>query len=121
MCRLCIGHTKDDCLACSGFNGREMRNYEVDKILVSVKAKRETIGGTCWYELNHCLNIVGLKHYNMVSWFGEVACRMFKSDVLPPVNVCPICGDELESSSPRHYHPRDIGQLGYKSSFLEHE
>jgi hypothetical protein len=119
MCRLCVGHTKDDCLACSGFNGREMKNYEADRILVSVKAKRETIGGTCWYELNHCLNIVGLKHYNVVSWFGEVACRMFKSDVLRPANVCPICRDELESGSPKHYHPRDVGQLGYKSSFLE--
>jgi hypothetical protein len=120
-CRLCEGHTKEECLGCSGFNGREMRNYPLDKILVSVKGKRETIGGSCWYELNHSLVHVGLKRSNIVSWYGELVCSRFKSEMLKPVSVCGICGARLESGSPKHYHPRDIGQRGYRASFLDCE
>jgi hypothetical protein len=123
MCRLCGSHTKEECLACSGFRGAEMRNYPIDKVLVSVKGKRETLFGTLWYELNHCLVQVGLKRGNVVSYFGELANWKFKSVPIKVQSKCAICKEDMESAfqTGKHYNVKDIGAIGYKSAWLEPE
>jgi len=123
MCRLCDFHTKEDCLVCSGFRGREMRNYAIDKILVSVKDKRESIYGTLWYELHHCLVQVGLKHGSVVSYFGELANRLFKSNSIKVESKCAICNEGMENvfQIGKHYNVKDTGTIGYRPAWLEPE
>jgi hypothetical protein len=95
ICRRCKGA---DCYACSGFEGLTRREHEKDKWIVKVMEKRKTIGGTAWYELNHCSIRRGSKKSHAVSWFGVVGYRKLKLINVKDVGVkhkCPICGSDL--------------------------
>lgn len=94
-CRRCKGA---DCYACSGFEGLTRREHEKDKWIVKVMEKRKTIGGSAWYELNHCSIRRGSRKSHAVSWFGVVSYRKLKLITAKHVKVnhkCPICGSDL--------------------------
>jgi hypothetical protein len=94
-CRTCKGA---DCYACGGFEGLTMREHKKDNWIVKVLEKRKTVGGTCWYQLNHCSIRRGSKKSHAATWFGVCSYRKLKlingKDV-GTRHTCPICGSEL--------------------------
>ncbi len=78
-----------------------------DGWLVKVLDKRKTVGGTCWYQLNHCSIQRGSKKSHATTWFG--ACSYRKLEIIngeKDVGIqhkCPICDSEL-------VHVRYLGQ-----------
>jgi len=92
-CRRCKGA---DCYACLGFEGLTRREHEKDKWIVKVMEKRKTIGGTAWYELNHCCIRRGSRKSHAVSYFGVVSYRKLKLATVKGIeHKCPICGNAL--------------------------
>ena len=74
------------------------REHEKDNWIVRVMEKRKSIGGTAWYELNHCSIRRGSKESHAVSWFGVVGYRKLKLINVKDVGVkhkCPICACDL--------------------------
>ena len=66
--------------------------------VVKVLEKRKTVGGTCWYQLNHCSIQRGSKKSHATTWFG--ACSYRKLEIINGDDVgiqhkCPICNSEL--------------------------
>lgn len=84
-------HTKDDCLSCKGFKGREIRGFRKDGWLVKVEPKRKTVAGTAGYFMNHISVKVGLRRSHSVHWFGCCATRRLKGSKPKPVVLCPAC------------------------------
>jgi hypothetical protein len=94
-CRCCKGA---DCYACGGFEGLTRREREKDGWLVKVLEKRKTIGGTAWYELNHCSIRRGSKKSHAATWFGVCSYRKLKLINGEDVGIkhkCAICGGDL--------------------------
>lgn len=94
-CRCCKGA---DCYACGGFEGLTRREREKDGWLVRVLEKRKTIGGTAWYELNHCSIRRGSKKSHAATWFGVCSYRKLKLINGKDVGIkhkCPLCGSDL--------------------------
>jgi hypothetical protein len=94
-CRTCKGA---DCYACGGFEGLTRREHEKDKWVVKVLEKRKTVGGTCWYQLNHCSIRRGSKKSHAATWFGVCSYRKMKLDNVKDVGIkhkCGICGCDL--------------------------
>jgi hypothetical protein len=94
-CRTCKGA---NCYACRGFEGLTMREHKKDNWIVKVLEKRKTVGGTCWYQLNHCSVRRGSKKSHAATWFGVCSYRKMKAGNLKDVGIkhkCPICGSEL--------------------------
>jgi len=95
VCRHCKGAA---CNACSGFEGLTRREHEKDKWIVKIMERRKTVGGTAWYELNHCTIRRGTKKSHAVTYFGVVGYRKLKLTNVKDVGVkhkCPICGSDL--------------------------
>jgi hypothetical protein len=90
VCRNCE-HERCDCKLCGGFKGREAREYAKDKILVKVMAKRKTVIGTAFYQLNHATQKIGLRRFHIVTWFGVCGCSKLKGRKDKAVDVCPVC------------------------------
>ena len=95
LCRKCKG---GDCYACKGFEGITRRENKKDGWVVKVLDKRKTVGGTCWYQLNHCSIQRGSKKSHATTWFG--ACSYRKLEIINGDDVgiqhkCPICDSEL--------------------------
>ena|SRR3990172_3121486 len=60
--------------------------------------ENKTVGGTCWYQLNHCSIRRGSKKSHAATWFGVCSYRKMKADNVKDVGIkhkCPICGSEL--------------------------
>jgi hypothetical protein len=94
-CRCCKGA---DCYACGGFEGVTMREHEKDGWIVKVLEKRKTVGGTCWYQLNHCSIRRGSKKSHAATYFGVISYRKLKLINGKDVGIkhkCPICNSEL--------------------------
>ena len=94
-CRTCKGA---DCFACGGFEGVTMREHKKDNWIVKVLEKRKTVGGTCWYQLNHCSVRRGSKKSHAATWFGVCSYRKLKLINGKDVGVkhtCSLCGSEL--------------------------
>jgi hypothetical protein len=95
-CRCCKGA---DCYACQGFEGVTMREHKKDSWIVKVLEKRKTVGGTCWYQLNHCSIRRGGKKSHAATWFGVCSYRKMKlTNGEKDVGIkhrCPICNSEL--------------------------
>lgn len=94
-CRKCKGA---DCYACGGFEGVTRREHGKDNWIVKVLEKRKTVGGTCWYQLNHCSVRRGSKKSHATSWFGVVSYRKLKLINGEDVGIkhkCPLCNSEL--------------------------
>ena len=96
VCRKCKG---GDCYACKGFEGVTRRENKKYGWIVKVLDKRKTVGGTCWYQLNHCSVRRGSKKSHATTWFG--ACSYRKMEIIngeKDVGIqhkCPICDSEL--------------------------
>ena len=72
--------------------------YEKDGWIAKVLEKRQTIAGTCWYQLNHCSIRRGSKKSHAVTWFGACSYRKLKLINGEDVGVkhkCPICACDL--------------------------
>ena len=105
-CRCLREGTFDRCRSgCNGFEGVVRRVYDsaVAKgkvpLIVKVKARRKTIGGTLWYELSHASYRKDVKKQFIVNWFGCCARRKLKipKGKLPQIeHLCPLCGSKLQ-------------------------
>ena len=95
LCRKCKG---GDCYACKVLEGVTRRENKKDGWVVRVLDKRKTVGGTCWYQLNHCSIRRGSKKSHATTWFG--ACSYRKLEIINGDDVgikhkCSICNSEL--------------------------
>jgi len=122
VCRSCV-HDLTDCRDCSGFKGREIREYEKDGYLVKVLGERKTVFGTSWYQLNHATVRVSLKRFHVVTWFGICGNRKFKSAKLESEDVCPACNEEMTRCfcSGKRRIVKDIGDARYQAWFVDDE
>ena len=94
-CRTCKG---GDCYACKGFEGITRRENKKDGWVVKVLDKRKTVGGTCWYQLNHSSVRRGTKKSHATTWFGACSYRKLKLINGKGIGIhhkCPICASEL--------------------------
>jgi len=91
---------RDRCLACNGFEGKTRRAYDhmvehgKDALIIKVKDKRNTVGGTIWYELSHASLRKDVKRHVVVNYFGccarnKVKVPKFKLDF--ERCCCPLC------------------------------
>jgi hypothetical protein len=95
-----------NCYACKGFEGVTRRENKKDGWVVKVLDKRKTVGGTCWYQLNHCSVRRGSKKSHATTWFGTCAYRkldLSKEEDAGIHHKCPICSSEM-------VHVRYLGQ-----------
>jgi hypothetical protein len=121
-CRHCKGA---DCYACDGVEGKCYRVYRDNGYIVRVLDERKTVFGTAWYQMNHATIRVGLKRFHAVTWFGICGYNNFKREKAKvEVGVpCPACGEEMVRSV--HVGERrivkDLGDVGYKSVFVDNE
>ena len=94
-CRRCKGA---DCYSCNGFEGVARGENKKDGWLVKVLEKRKTVGGTCWYQLNHCSIRRGGEKSHAATWFGVCSYRKLKLINGEDVGIhhrCAICNSEL--------------------------
>ena len=123
VCRNCV-HTREDCRVCSGFKGREVREYAKDKYIVKVLEERESVFGTGFYQLNHStVKTSFYSRFHAVTWFGKCANRKYKAVQLKSEDVCPACSEEMVRcayTGDRHV-VKDIGSAEYKSWFVDNE
>jgi hypothetical protein len=102
-CRNCVFNPEimynwDRCKGCNGFEGLTRREYEKDGYIVKVLAKRKTVGGTAWYQLNHASIKRGSKTSHAATWFGVCSYRKLRLINGKDVGVkhkCPICSCDL--------------------------
>ena len=124
-CRACI--KVGCCWDCDGFEGVTRNAHKSDGWIVTmarnevgVVEKRDSIFGTCWYQLEHSGYKVGVKNFQIVEWFGVVAKRKFETEVKPVHFGCPVCKSDLHMA----FLPRDCElivsnrrQRGFMKSF----
>jgi hypothetical protein len=124
VCRSCV-HEREDCRSCSGFKGREVREYEKDRYVVKVLHERKTIFGTIWYQLNHATVKVGLRRFHTVTWFGCCGNRKYGSAKFVPKaeDVCPACSNEMVRCfhAGRRRIVKDVGDVAYVACFVDDE
>jgi hypothetical protein len=119
-CRDC----KKACVrGCGGFVDRNYRCGEEDGYLVKVHAKRKTIAGTAFYQLNHATIRLGIKRFHAVTWFGSASNRKFKSKASHCEDICPACGEEMTRSFyvGKRRIVKDIGSPDYVPLFVDDE
>jgi hypothetical protein len=102
-CRSCV--KVGCCWGCDGFEGVTRRAHKEDGWIVSlaknqngVVEKRDSVVGTGWYQLEHSGFKVGVRNFQIVVWFGNVAKRKFKTVVKRVEFLCPICGSVCKRS-----------------------
>ncbi len=120
-CRHCKG---GDCYACDGVEGKCYKAYKESGYIVRVLDERKTVYGTAWYQLNHATLRVGLKRFHVVTWFGICGYNNFKSEGVEGGTVpCPACGEEMARSAyvGKRRIIKDLGDVGYRSSFADDE
>ena len=122
VCRGCV-HVREDCRNCSGFKGREVREYEKDRYIVKVLDERETVFGTAFYHLNHATVRGGLRRFHCVTWFGVCGNRKYSSPKVESQDLCPVCGDEMVRCAyvGKRVFSRNIGDADYKAWFVDDE
>lgn len=91
----CRGCKKKCFKGCGGFVDRKYRCYEKDGFIVRVLAKRKTVGGTAWYQLNHASVKKDVVRFHVATWFGVCSYRKLKFTAEYKRNVCPICQHDL--------------------------
>jgi hypothetical protein len=74
--------------------------------------------------MNHATIRVGLKRFHCVNWFGVCGYNNFKGGKLKGGSIpCSACGEEMVRSV--HVGKRrivkDLGDVGYKSVFVDDE
>jgi hypothetical protein len=121
-CREC-SHDLDDCRGCNGFKGREVRGFAKDGYLVKVHDERKTLFGTAHYELNHATIRLGIKRFQVVTWFGTLSYRKFKSAPLKSEDVCSVCHGEMTRAAHvgRRHIVKNVGDVSYVPMFVDDE
>ena len=98
--------SSDMCKGCNGFEGLTRKLYEKEGgrsgsgHIVKVLAKRKTVGGTAWYQLNHASVKRGVnsKKSHVATWFGVCSYRKLKLINGSDAGIkhkCAICGKDL--------------------------
>ena len=122
-CRNC--KRKWDCVkGCGGFDDRSYQQFLKDGYYVKVCAERETVFGTAWYQLNHAtVRLSFLSRFHTFTWFGVCGNRKYGSAKLESEDVYPACGEEMVRCAyvGKRTIARDIGDVNYKSVFLDDE
>ena len=102
-CRSCI--KVGSCWSCDGFEGVTRRAHQADGWIVSlaknqdgVVEKRESLFGSAWYQLEHSGYKVGVRNFQIVTWWGVVAKNRFKTEKRRVPLECPVCTDALKAS-----------------------
>lgn len=121
-CRDC-NHERGDCASCDGFKGREVRGYKQDGYLVKVLGKRKTIWGTAFYQCHHASMKVGVRRFQIVTWFGACGCAKRTGSKVSDrgVTKCPVCERPMKDKvrmSTAHV-ATDIADRGYQRWFFE--
>lgn len=100
---------------CGGFVDRNYRCFEKDGYIVKVHDKRKTIFGTIFYQANHATVHVGLKRFHIISWFGLVSNRKFRSEPRMSESKCPACGQEMSKGFyvGKEYFAKNVGDPLY--------
>jgi len=122
-CRDCV-HVREDCASCSGFKGREVREYKKDKYIVKVFDERETVFGSAFYQLNHAtIRVSAFSRFMSFTWFGSCGNRKFAGVKGKSEDVCPACGGEMEKSVyvGNRFIAKNIGDVDYKAWFTDDE
>ena len=106
-CRECSKNVNGVCLdlGCDGFEAVTRREYEKDGFIVKlatnelgVVEKRASVFGTSWYQFEHSGYLDGIKSFQIVRWWGNVAKKKFKTVKRPNVSFCGVCREELVDS-----------------------
>jgi len=90
-CRRCGG---GHCYPCDGVYGQIYRSDAESGYLIKVLPKRITVGGTLYYEAEHCTIDYSKRRFHVGVWFGSVACSNFCRlgvDVEKRGVQCPEC------------------------------
>lgn len=119
-CREC----KRECFkGCGGFIDLNYRCTEKDGYLVKVHAKRKTIFGTAWYQLNHATIRLGVRRFHVVTWFGNCSYSKFKGVKSKSEDVCPACGEEMGRCAyvGKRHIVKDVGDPEYVPWFVDDE
>lgn len=121
-CREC-SHDVNDCRSCDGFKGREVRGFAKDGYLVKVHDKRKTVFGTAHYQLNHATIRLGIKRFQVVTWFGTLSYRKFKSTPLESQDVCSVCHGDMTKAAyvGKRRIVKGVGVVGYVPVFVDDE
>jgi len=62
---------------------------------LGVVEERKSVFGSCWYPLEHSGYLDGVKGFQIVRWWGNVAKKKFKTMKRPNVASCAVCKSEL--------------------------
>jgi len=109
-CRSCAFNLDGSCLKgkdgnCNGFNICAMRAYDKAvkdgrvPLIVKVKEKRKSVGGTLWYELSHASYVKSAKKKVVLNYFGVMARNKMKFPKLAmpyKKSECPVCKIPLQ-------------------------
>ena len=95
QCRFCS--RKNNCSAdCDGFDNRRWQSFLKNGWFVKVMLEeRKTIGGTAWYELNHCSIDPFRKRFRVTSWFGVAGYNNLGVKRVNRRSLCPECGGQM--------------------------
>jgi hypothetical protein len=128
-CRCQKERTFDRCGACNGFEGVVRRAYDKAvgegrvPLIIKVKDKRITVGGTLWYELSHASLRKGVKKQSVVNWFGVCGRRklMIPKGALPQrkENLCEICHEPEYDIQFLGSRKNYAGMLAFMSGFKD--
>jgi len=79
--------------------------------------------GTAWYQLNHATLRIGLKRFQVVTWFGVLGNNRMKSLKAKPEVLCPACGYDMEKAVHvgKKRIPKEVSDEAYASLFLDDE
>jgi hypothetical protein len=119
---MCSNHPE-----CGGFEIVTRRVHKDDGWIVSlaknergVVEKRESVFGTAWYQLEHSGFKVGVRRFQIVEWFGNVAKRKFKTDLKSFQHRCAVCKSVMKRSFlPEGVEPvvSNRGERGFLKNF----
>lgn len=105
-CRSCGGGR---CYPCDGVYGQIYRSDAESGYLIKVLPKRITVGGTLFYESEHCTINYSKRRFRVGAWFGRVGCSNFYRlgvDVEKRRVQCPECHSDsgpIEYSGSRDF------------------
>jgi len=109
---------------CDGFDDMSYQQFLKDGYYVKVCAERETVFGSAWYLLNHAtVRVSFLRRFHAVTWWGVCGNRKYGSVKVESEDVCPACGEEMVRCAyvGKQAITRDIGDVNYKSVFVDDE
>jgi len=94
-CRFCS--RKSNCSAdCDGFDNRRWQLFLRSGWFVKVMLEeRKTVGGTCWYQLNHCSIDPFRRRFRVTSWFGVAGYNNFGVKRVKSRVLCPSCNSSM--------------------------